>query len=77
MGGLNESIQSKNVNTPTCTSNFTRYNCLRPFSSLLFATYRAFGVYNIVTSKLQWFFNKIHNFFELFLQGSPQFNNSY
>ena len=66
MGGLNESIQSKNVNTPTCTSNFTRYNCLRPFSSLLFATYRAFGVYNIVTSKLQWILTKYTTFCIIF-----------
>ena len=62
MGGLNESIQSKNVNTPTCTSNFTRYNCLRPFSSLLFAT----GVYNIVTSKLQWILTKYTTFCIIF-----------
>ena len=66
MGGLNESIQSKNVNTPTCTSNFTRYNCVRPFSSLLFATYRAFGVYNIVTSKLQWILTKYTTFCIIF-----------
>lgn len=66
MGGLNESIQSKNVNTPTCTSNFMRYNCLRPFSSLLFATYRAFGVYNIVTSKLQWILTKYTTFCIIF-----------
>ena len=66
MGGLNESIQSKNVNTPTCTSNFTRYNCLRPSSSLLFATYRAFGVYNIVTSKLQWILTKYTTFCIIF-----------
>ena len=66
MGGLNENIQSKNVNTPTCTSNFTRYNCWRPFSSLLFATYRAFGVYNIVTSKLQWILTKYTTFCIIF-----------